>query len=167
MQDEERNELVRTEESNASTGKSGELESALYAMQSLTSMVAGLSQQVAQNNAEKYRAQAEIVIAEIEKDKETELREIDKYYDTRMQTGADIAKVIADSQAKITDLMKASMNAQNQADRENANMNIQEEREQLKELLATYTDMIREDQNTRIQNSKPRNKGLFGFLKRK
>ena len=46
-------------------------------------------------------------------------------------------------------------------------MEIEEERINLNDILGHYADEVSKEQNTRIENSKPRNKGLFGFLKRK
>lgn len=64
MRDEEFNEIMPVENGKLQEKKQGELdENAIQAMK----MIVGLSQEVSRANAEKYRAQAEITIAEIEK----------------------------------------------------------------------------------------------------
>ena len=73
MRDEEFNEIMPVENGKLQEKKQGELdENAIQAMK----MIVGLSQEVSRANAEKYRAQAEITIAEIEKNKQNESEEI-------------------------------------------------------------------------------------------
>ena len=70
MRDEEFNEIMPVENGKLQEKKQGELdENAIQAMK----MIVGLSQEVSRANAEKYRAQAEITIAEIEKNKQNEI----------------------------------------------------------------------------------------------
>ena len=60
MRDEEFNEIMPVENGKLQEKKQGELdENAIQAMK----MIVGLSQEVSRANAEKYRAQAEITIA--------------------------------------------------------------------------------------------------------
>ena len=164
MRDEEFNEIMPVENGKLQEKKQGELdENAIQAMK----MIVGLSQEVSRANAEKYRAQAEITIAEIEKNKQNESEEIAGYYRIRMQQGADVGKIIAENQKRIQAWMEKSTEAQSEEERAHYRWMIEEERINLNDILGHYADEVSKEQNTRIENSKPRNKGLFGFLKRK
>ena len=162
MRDEEWNEVVEAEKA----GKTTEVDAnTLQALQRVGELSAELSRQVAQNNAEKYKRQSEIAIAQIEANKETELREIDRYYDERMRQGGTIASQVSSIQEEIAKQMDQSVNAETPEARSAAERNIKIQQEVLNRLLEAHSNEIIGLQNTRIENSKPRNKGLFGLLR--
>lgn len=68
---------------------------------------------------------------------------------------------------RIQEWMEKSTEAQSEEERAHYRWMIEKERQTLNDILGHYADDVSKEQNTRIENSKPRNKGLFGFLKRK
>ena len=136
-------------------------------MSSTVSTIERMAAQIAQNNAEKYKAQSNVLIAEIEKERQNESEEINRYYDTRMEQERGVRNTVEEYQNRINELWKKVLEAQNEEDRQWYKEVYESEQGALRDLLERQAKMINDEQNTRIENSRPRNKGLFGFLKRK
>ena len=136
-------------------------------MSSTVSTIERMAAQIAQNNAEKYKAQSNVLIAEIEKERQNQSEEINRYYDTRMEQERGVRNTVEEYQNRINELWKKVLEAQNEEDRQWYKEVYESEQGALRDLLERQAKMINDEQNTRIENSRPRNKGLFGFLKRK
>ena len=82
-----KNEIVEIENNEVQTFKNNTYsgEDMVNMMSSAISAVERMAEQIAQNNAEKYKAQSNVLIAEIEKERQNESEEINRYYIIRMK----------------------------------------------------------------------------------
>lgn len=133
----------------------------------LASTLVNMAQQIAENNAEKYRAQASVMIAELQANMEKELKEIEGHYDVRIEQEKTFAKIIQDYQDAEMHLIEAGCNAKDEMAREFIKEQLEAVRKGFGKKLDSLATNIQSEQNKRIEISKPRNKGIFGLLGRK
>ena len=140
---------------------------AAQAMSFVTSALIDMSRQVAMNNAEKYKAQASVMIAELQANMEIELKDIEGHYDVRIEQEKTFAKIIQDYQDAEMHLIEAGCNAKDEMAREFIKEQLEDVRKGFGKKLDSLATNIQSEQNKRIEISKPRNKGIFGLLGRK
>lgn len=140
---------------------------AAQAMSFVTSALIDMSRQVAVNNAEKYKAQAAVMIADLQTKMETELREIDCHYDTRMEQEKNFAEIIQLHHEEKMHLIEEGCNATDESKREFIKFALEGTRDELEKKLDSLAANIESEQNKRTKISKPRNKGIFSLLGKK
>lgn len=140
---------------------------AAQAMSFVTSALIDMSRQVAMNNAEKYKAQASVMIAELQANMEIELKEIDCYNDKRMKQEESFAEIIQSYHNNEMHIIELMCNTTDEWLRENLKKELEGLRDVFGKGLDSLAANIESEQNTRIEISKPRNKGIFGLLGKK
>ena len=137
------------------------------AMSFVTSTLIDMSRQAAVNNAEKYKAQAAVMIAELQTDMEEELKEIDRHYDVRMKQEESFSKIIQSYHENEMRVIEELCNTTNEWTRETLKKHLESMKDVLGIELDSLATNIESEQNKRIKISKPRNKGIFGLLGKK
>lgn len=163
-----KNEIVEIENNEVQTFKNNTYsgEDMVNMMSSTISAVERMAEQIAQNNAEKYKAQSNVLIAEIEKERQNESEEINAYCNIRMEQEEHVGRIIEGHQNNINRLWDKAIEAQSDEERKYCMDLFEVERKNINNLLENQMKEINDEQNLRIKNSRPRNKGLFGFLKK-
>lgn len=163
-----KNEIVEIENNEVQTFKNNTYsgEDMVNMMSSALSAVERMAEQIAQNNAEKYKAQSNVLIAEIEKERQNESEEINGYYNIRMKQEDKVGNIIEAHQNRINKLWDEAIEAESDEKRKSCIDMFEVERKDLNNLLEKQMEVINNTQNKRIEKSKSRNKGLFGFLKK-
>ena len=98
MEDNYTNELVEVDGKSGHQPSKESYEATIQMMQNFTGIIIGLAQQAAENNAAKYRAQAEVLIADIQAKMQAELQDINGYYNVREKQEEYFNKIITSYQ---------------------------------------------------------------------
>lgn len=141
-------------------------EGTIMAMEAFTSTMIGMSQQIAENNAAKYKAQAEVLIEDVKAKMQTELAEIDKYYTTRQQQEKALDDILSDYRQQLNILISDYSNEKDKEMREAKKEAIEMLKDGVGLAINKQMESIHSEQQSRTENSKPRNKGILGFFKR-
>lgn len=166
MEDNYKNELI--EANSAGKRKSNEIspEATMQLMQDFTSTVIGLSQQIANNNEAKYRAQAEVMIADIQAKMQEELQSINGYYNIREKQEEHFDKIVTTYQEQFKVLTDQLISEENETKAAKLKWAIEKLESGVGARLDQLAKNIASDQNTRLETSKARSRGLFGFLRK-
>lgn len=135
-------------------------------MQEFVSTVLSLSQHIAENNAAKYRAQAEIIITDIQAKMQEELQDINGYYNTREKQEEHFNTIIMGYQEQFKVLTNQLLSEENETRISNLKWAIERLEHGVGEQLDKLANNIINEQNIRLETSKTRKKRLLGFLKR-
>lgn len=155
------NEIVEVEDTRVSAENRDISEKSV---QMMADALINLSLQVAANNEAKFKAQAEVMIKDIEANMQKELFDMKGYYDTRKRQGESFDKIIAAYHQQIDKLTSAMINAQNETIAERIKWSMEETKRMFDGQLNELAGKISGEQETRRQSSKSRRKGLLGFL---
>lgn len=166
MEDNYSNELIEVDSTSFDKFNMGADENSLQLMQNFASTIIGLSQQIAENNAAKYKAQAEVMIADIQAKMQEECQEINGYYNLRERQEEHFGNIIASYQEQFNKLTDCLLTAENEVKIDFFKYSIEKLQSGVDIQLEKLAKNIRSEQNTRIENSKSRSKGLFGLFKR-
>lgn len=166
MADNYSNELVEVDGTSVSKHNGGTDENTLQLMQNFTSTIIGLSQQVSENNAAKYKAQAEVMIAQIQAKMQEECQDMNGYYNKREQQGASFDRIIVEYQEQLKELTNKLVSAESQFQAELIKFSIEHCESMMMKGLDALANDITGEQNRRLETSKSRSKGLFGFFRR-
>lgn len=161
---EDNNEIVEFVDTKVSAENGEMSEKSVQMMADATDALINLSLQVAANNEAKFKAQAEVMIKDIEANMQKELFDMKGYYDTRKQQGELFDKIIAAYHQQIDKLTSAMINAQNETIAERIKWSMEETKRIFDGQLNELAGKISGEQETRRQSSKSRRKGLLGFL---
>lgn len=142
-------------------------EATLQLMQNFASTVIGLSQQIAENNGAKYRAQAEVMIADIQATMQAEIQDVNGYYNTREKQEDNFNKIITSYQEQFKILTNQLISEENETRAANIRWAIERLQSAVGEQLDRLAKNITSEQNTRLETSDSRSRGLFGFFKRR
>lgn len=166
MADNYSNELVEVDGTSVSKRNGGTDENTLQLMQNFTSTIIGLSQQVSENNAAKYKAQAEVMIAQIQAKMQEECQDMNGYYNKREQQGASFDRIIMIYQEQLKDLTNAILAGKSESQIGYLKSCVESYERKMSQLLDFLANDITGEQNRRLETSKSRSKGLFGFFRR-
>lgn len=166
MEDNYKNELI--EANSAGNRKANEIspEATMQLMQDFTSTVIGLSQQIANNNEAKYKAQAEVMIADIQAKMQSEVQDINGYYNTREKQEEHFDKIVTAYQESFKAFADQLVSAENETKATYLKWLIERLESGMGAELDQLAKNIEREQNTRLETSKSRSRGLFGFLRK-
>nr|WP_300817344.1 hypothetical protein [uncultured Acetatifactor sp.] len=167
MVDDYTNELT---EVNCTSGRQPDelsYETTAQMMQNFASTIIGLSQQMAENNGAKYRAQAEVMIANIQATMQAELQDVNGYYNTREKQEENFNKIITSYQEQFKALTNQLISEENETKAANMRWAIERLQSAVGEQMDQLAKNITCEQNTRLETSNSRNRGLFGLFKRR
>lgn len=166
MGDNNANELIEVDHAGSGQFNVESGETTVQLMQNFTSTVIGLSKQIAENNEAKFRAQAEVMIAGIRAKMQEEVQDINGYYDKRKQQGETFDSIITEYQRQFKDLTNSLISAENESVAERVKWAIEKLESGVGDKLDKLAGDTLKEQNTRIETSKSRSKGLLGFFRR-
>ena len=165
MEDNYTNELVEVDGKSGHQPSKESYEATIQMMQNFTGIIIGLAQQAAENNAAKYRAQAEVLIADIQAKMQAELQDINGYYNVREKQEEYFNKIITSYQEQFKILTNQLIFEDNEKKAVNIKWAIEKLESGVGKMLEQLAESIASEQSTRLEVSKPRNRGLFDFLK--
>lgn len=168
MGDNYRNDLI--EVNNISGRQSYEVsdETTVQLMQNFANTIIGLSQQIAENNGAKYKAQAEVMIANIQATMQAEIQDVNGYYNTREKQEENFNRIITSYQEQFRILTNQLISEENETKAANMRWAIERLQSAVGEQLNQLARNITSEQNTRLEMSNNRNsRGLFGFFKKR
>ncbi|MEZ3516863.1 MAG: hypothetical protein K1W37_16850 [Lachnospiraceae bacterium] len=166
MEDNYTNELVEVDGKSGHQPSKESYEATIQMMQNFTGIIIGLAQQAAENNAAKYRAQAEVLIADIQAKMQAELQDINGYYNVREKQEEYFNKIITSYQEQFKILTNQLIFEDNEKKAVNIKWAIEKLESGVGKMLEQLAESIASEQSTRLEVSKPRNRGLFDFFKR-
>ncbi len=165
MEDNYTNELIEVNTSKSQLNQiSGE--DTVQLLQDFTGIIIGLSQKIAENNAAKYRAQAEVMIADIQAKMQAELQDVNGYYNTREKQEEHFNKIIMGYQEQFKILTNQLISEENETKAANLRWAIEKLQSGVGEQLDQLAKNIANEQNVRLETSKSRSGGLLGFFRR-
>ncbi len=165
MEDNYTNELVEVNTSKSQPSLiSGE--DTVQLLQDFTGIIIRLSRQVAENNAAKYRAQAVVMIADIQAKMQTELQDINGYYNIREKQEEHFNAIIMSYQEQFNKLTSELVSAENETKAAYLRYSIEGLQSSVDKLLDQLAKNIASEQNTRLKTSDSRSRGLFGFFRK-
>lgn len=142
-------------------------ETTVQMMRDFTNVVIGLSQHIAENNEAKYKAQAEVMIAEIQANMQTELKAINSYDERRERLEERFDQYMASYQEQLKLMINQLMSAKNETETAMIENAIDKWKSNIGYALDRIEEKIASEQHEHLEQSKERNRGLFGLFRKK
>lgn len=166
MEDDYTNGLIEMDSISSYEPNKVSYETTVELMQNFTNTVIELSQKITENNEAKYKAQTEIMIADIQAKMQEELQDINGYYNTREKQEEHFHTIITSYQKQFKKLTNKLISEENEKKSENIKYVIETLERTVGEQLNQLANNIASEQNIRLKTLKSRNRGLFGFFRK-
>lgn len=167
MEDNYTNELTEVNSVRIRQPNEVSNETTVQLVENFANFVIGLSQQIADNNEAKYKAQANVMIANIYAKMQEELQDINGYYNIREKQAEQFNEITTHYQDRLKSLTDQYNSEENETKAERIKWSIEKLESGVGELLNQLAKNITSEQNKRLEISKSKNKRTFGFFRKR
>ncbi len=167
MEDNYTNELVQVNDRGTHQIVEMSDETTIQLMQNFANMAIGLAQRIAEDNEAKYKAQVEIMVANIQAKMQEEFHDINVYYNNREKQEEHIDKIITNYQESFKKLTDALISEENEKKVEGIKYALELLSKDVGNNLDRMAKMIESEQHTRLELLRSRARGLFDFFRRR
>ena len=161
-------EKTNTEVANIPRSNEMNGEDIAHMLGSVVDTIIGLSQKVAEDNAARYQAEADVLIEGLKCQMETEIQEIERYTGIREKQEDSFQKIIDVYNSRFVELLQAGSEPNiDESRREFIIKSMDYLKNTIEMMLNKLSTNISNEQNAHLNTIHTEKRGIFGFLKKK